>query len=458
MYVPKPTATLAASDEPPKANDNEPDGPTKQPANSHVAQINDAAESLKQGRNLSLQSFPDAPHPGHHKLPATIENVEHILATAGIKVRYNVIKKKVEVDVPDHTGTSDNHDNVTRTKIVSLAASNGIPTGLVPSYIEAIGDRNAYNPVKDWIASKPWDGIDRLPDFCATVIEREGFPRSLKDALIGKWLLSAVAAAVMPTGFRSRGVLTLQGPQGIGKTSWAMALVSEPALRADVVKLDHHLDTGNKDTIISAVSHWIVEIGELDSSFKKDVARLKGFITAGFDKVRRPYAHTDAEYQRRTVFLATVNDSNFLVDTTGNNRWWTIPVDRLAFDHAIDMQQLYAQLALALPNGAEWWLTPAEEQELDQRNVEHRSVSVIRDALLERLDHSEGAKTTSYTAMQVLAALGFRDARNPDFRECGGILREMYGEPKRINGQMKWRIPLTNMALVGPRVTADDVY
>lgn len=81
---------------------------------------------------------------------------------------------------------------------------------------------------------------------------------------------SAVAAALKPTGFKARGVLTLQGSQSIGKTSWISALMPDQVLREICIKLDHHLDASNKDSLITAVSHWIVEIGELDSSFKKD--------------------------------------------------------------------------------------------------------------------------------------------------------------------------------------------
>ena len=64
--------------------------------------------------------------------------------------------------------------------------------------------------------------------------------------------------------------------------------MTDPILRDAVIKLDHHLDTGNKDSQITAICHWIVEIGELDSSFRKDIARLKGFITSDRDKVRKP--------------------------------------------------------------------------------------------------------------------------------------------------------------------------
>ncbi|WP_166675210.1 VapE domain-containing protein [Novosphingobium sp. PhB55] len=177
------------------------------------------------------------------------------------------------------------------------------------------------------------------------------FPTDFRDLLVKKWLLSAVAAALKPYGFRCRGVLTLQGPQGLGKTSWGRNLVPDQALGAEVVRLDHHLDSNNKDSVLIAISHWIVEIGELESSFKRDVARLKGFLTQDIDKVRRPYAKEATEYRRRTVFFATVNSYDFLIDSTGNARFWTLPLVDVKHDHDIDMQQVFAQLAVELNGG-----------------------------------------------------------------------------------------------------------
>jgi putative DNA primase/helicase len=156
-------------------------------------------------------------------------------------------------------------------------------------------------------------------------------------------------------------VLTLQGAQGLGKSSWVGSLVSDLDVRDMIVKLDHHLDPHDKDSVLSAIAHLIVEIGELDSSFRKDIARLKGFITRDFDKVRRPYARAASEYPRRTVFAATVNDGNFLIDDTGNSRFWTLPLVAINYEHGIDMQQVFAQLkgAYALSTGSAAWRTVA---------------------------------------------------------------------------------------------------
>lgn len=398
--------------------------------------------TLDKAKPLSADSFPDRTREGN--LVATIPNLKHLLKSYGINVRYNTIKKKLMITIPGHSGTADNADNVKLTSINSLATLNSIAIGQVPSYLEAIGDQNQYNPVAAWITSKPWDGKDRLVAICDTLVEREGYPKALKQVLVYRWLLSAVAAALKPNGFKARGVLTLQGPQGIGKTSWISALVPESLLREEVVKLDHHLDPGNKDSIITAVSHWIVEIGELDSSFRKDIARLKGFLTSDYDKVRRPYGKTDSEYPRRTVFCATVNENDFLVDPTGNSRWWTIPIVKINYQHGIDMQQVFAQLAVEYEEGAQWWLTQEEEKLLEQQNKDHRAISVIRERVLDMidLDRINEGNLPAMAPIELLLEIGINHPTNQQCKECASLLRELFGEPKKIKGHNKWRVPL----------------
>lgn len=249
--------------------------------------------------------FPDAPARGSDRPPATVANVDFLLRHAGITVRYNEVSKRDEVEIPGRTGSRDNMDNVTLSSILSLCAQYHMPTGTVPGYVEVIANRDAYNPVADWIRSRAWDGEDRLPALFATVTTQDNYPDSLKHVLLRKWLRSVVAAATRES-FRSRGVLTLQGPQGIGKSSWIKALISDPELADRVVKLGHHMDPSNKDSLIGAIGYAIVELGELDSSFRKDLARLKGFLTDDTDRVRRPYDRRESSYPRRTVFAATV--------------------------------------------------------------------------------------------------------------------------------------------------------
>lgn len=394
-------------------------------------------------KKIDDNTFPDRPRHGS-TIPATIANVRFMLEQNSVSARYNLIKKRSEIRIPGLVGTVDNADAVARAHIESLASSYGMPTSLVGSFTEAVADEKSYNPVLDWIDSAEWDGTDRLPSFYATIAVNDGYPNELKCALMHKWALSAVAAAAMPSGFMARGVLTLQGNQGIGKTSWVRSLVPDPVLRASVVKVDHHLDPSNKDSLISAVSHWLVEVGELDSSFKRDMARLKGFITADHDKVRRPYAKADSEYQRRTVFVATVNASDFLVDDTGNSRFWTIAVKAINYEHGIDMQQVFAQLAVEYRAGAIWHLSNDEDKRLEAINSQHRVTSTVRDRLLAIIDQevSDRHKCEKYTPTNLLIAAGLQYPTNTQVRECAALLRELYGNHVRINGNNVWRVPI----------------
>ena len=393
--------------------------------------------------DIEPSTFPDRPRQGYAP-PATIDNVRHLLKENGVTVRYNVIKKRLEIRVPWAATTVDNGEDVAMTHILSLASRYGMATGLVPHMVSAIGDEAPFNPAAEWMRSSPWDGKDRFPGICATLTPRDDYPTKLRDALVTTWLISVAAAATMLHGFRSRGVLTLQGGQGLGKTSWGLSLVNDPVLRDQLVKVDHHLDASNKDSVLGAIEHLIVEIGEVDSSFRRDVSRMKGFLTSGSDKVRRPYGKATSEYQRRTVFYATVNASTFLVDETGNTRFWTIPCVHIDFKHDIDMQQVFAQCLHLLEQGASWFLSSEEEQMLEQENAKHRSFSMVRERLESVIDRDADERCTfdKMTATEILQESGLEYPTNVQAKECASLLREWFGEPSRIQGRYKWRVSL----------------
>ena len=393
-------------------------------------------------KSLDLSLLPDRGKPGSAPL-TTKRNVAYVADHYGYKFRYNRIKKKLEISVPGLVGTQENADNVSMIYVIDLMARHGMSTSHVADFVYAIADENAYCPAADHINSVPWDGVDRLNDFYDTIVVAEDFPEEFKRILLRKFLLSAVAAVLSKRGFRNRGVLTLQGLQGKGKTSWVRSLLKDDMLRDELIKTDHHMDGGDKDSKIGAITNWFVEIGELDSSFKKDVARLKGFLTSDMDKIRRPYGKTECEYPRRTVFIATVNERYFLVDTTGNSRFWTLPVSALNYEHDIDMQQVFAQLAVQFHAGEEWWLTPEEERQLEELNRRHQAVSVIRESLLDIMDLGRVGHPDlkAMTASEILELAGIKPGTNAQARECGSIMRELVGEPKRIQGRDKWRFP-----------------
>jgi putative DNA primase/helicase len=132
-----------------------------------------------------------------------------------------------------------------------------------------------------------------------------------------------------------------------------------------------------------------------------------------------------------------------LLDKTGNTRFWVIPVTSIDYNHGVDTQQLFAQLKQKLDAGATWWLKPKEDARLEELNRDHRAVSVVEEKLLEAFDFDLPAdQWSNLSATLVLEYIGYQRPSNPLCRECGGILREHVGQPKKSHGIAKWKVPL----------------
>jgi putative DNA primase/helicase len=256
-------------------------------------------------------------------------------------------------------------------------------------------------------------------------------------------MIGAVAAVFKPSGFRCRGVLTFSGKQGLGKTSWLNSLVSDEKLRSEVVLTGHCLDASNKDSLSTAISNWLVEFGEVEATFRKPVSILKSFITNDTDIFRRPYASADSTYPRRTVFFASVNDTNFLNDITGNSRWWTIPVQSINHQHGLNMQQVFAQIKEnSYDKGEQWWLTNEEEAQLTVLNKDAEVISPIRELTLAYLNRAEGEETNFLSATQFLRILKIENPKMGQIKEVRIVLKERLGKDRKSNGVQGWEIPM----------------
>lgn len=325
--------------------------------------------------------FPDVD--GKGKPISTTANLAELLRRMAATVRYNVITKEIEVLIPGHASTMDNRAGSALGHLLDWHKRARIPVGDIDTNLVTYADGNLYNPVATWIESRPWDGRTRLPDLYATVTEAEPVQLpsggTLKEALMRRWLLSAVAAAFSPDGVVARGVLTIQGEQNLGKTKWFKSLVPR---ELDVIADGLILDPADKDSVKQCVSKWLVELGEVDATFRKaDMARLKAFISRDRDELRRPFARTESRYARRTVFFASVNPERFLSDSTGNTRWWTINAVALNSTHGIDVQQVFAEVLALYRAGESWHLNAEELAALNTQNRDSEEISPIREQI-----------------------------------------------------------------------------
>lgn len=382
------------------------------------------------------------PHLSDRQQPLnTWENLGWLMDQYGITARYNIISKDVLVSVPGRDYGSDSAANCAMAEINSICARNRMPKADTSDYLKLIGNRNSYNPVSDFILSKPWDGVSRMQAICDTLETAPGYARELLELLVRRWLVSAVACALMPNGFWSKGVLVLQGEQSLGKTAWFKSLV--PQEQRSLIKVGANIDPTNKDSISSAIGHWMVELGELDGTFRKaDIAKLKAFISQDVDMLRRPYDRLESRYQRRTVFFASVNPERFLADETGNVRWWTIPVVDVNYSHDVDVQQLWAEVAAMFRDGERWWLERDEEAALEGVNREHEAIDPLEEMLAQRFDWNRKGEGKEMTATDVLLHVGFDRPTKTQATDCSRLLQKLTGEkPRRTATKRLFKMP-----------------
>lgn len=396
----------------------------------------------------------------------TIGNFAVLTDYEGVGIRYNLLSKEQEIilpkDVMSDIRGGDNTQNAAYSWLQSKMTLCGMADKHLRDYVVYAAERDMYHPVREWLEGVKWDGETRIDKLMRTLTCPESFDRYLLYVFLKRWLVSAAAAVFSDDGFYCRGVFVLQGPQGIGKTSWFRNLV--PKERHGWFIDGVTLDVNDKDSIKRCISHWIVELGEVEATFKKsDINRLKSFITQSEDKIRMPWGRDISSFQRRTVFCASVNDLQYLQDTTGNSRWWTVPCISIKYDHGIDLAQLWAEALHLYRSGERWWLGEDEERSLTRSNKTFESADSIVDCIGRGLDW-EGFDPkdnggTWMTATEVLVMLDYnkRGVNNAHVRRAVQVLRE-YGAPERRIGHKGSRCfyvpPKRNVGLY----SGDNIY
>lgn len=383
-------------------------------------------------------ALPDKTRRG--KIHGTIENFQTMLNMLDVVIRYNVISKREEVLIPNESFSVDNRGNAAYAWLLSWCNACQIPTGPLKNFITFVAEKTPYNPVATWIESKAWDGKSRLQDLYDTVKAKneDGDPtiKRLKEAMIRRWLISAAAAAFKPDGVSAHGVLVFQGDQYLGKTMWFKKLVPRDL---EVVSDGRTLKPDDKDSVKQIVSNWLVELGELDATFRKsDISQLKSFLTKDKDVLRLSYAPVESEFARRTVFFASVNPARFLHDETGNRRFWTIECEKINYEHTIDMQQLWAEVTEIYRKGESWFLNKTEIALLNDHNEDFTTIEPVAELVASRLNwEADEAFWEWKTITEVLQELKFDKITRSDLNHAGEEIRKRNGGRRKKNNARK---------------------
>lgn len=406
------------------------DAPKKRKPKSITASLSDLpVETALQRVELIL------PHMEGKKILATLGNLRALLLWKNIIVRYNVISKRIFFNIPGESFSVENGEDAAFACIYSLMKQHSLPTDGYQPYLMRIADENQYNPVMEWITSKPWDGRSRLPDLYATIQTPE---IEAMELLVRRWLITALCMA-RGEGVDSAGCLVLQGPQDLGKTWWVKKLLP-PELRKDLIRTAASVDPHDKDSVSQIISYWIVELGEIDATFRRsDLQALKAFITSDCDTMRRPYGIGDKRYPRRTGLIASVDQDIYLYDTAGNRRFWTIPCTAINSYHDIDMQQLWAEvLDLVENHGETWQLTADEKAHIKRINEAHMQIEPVHDLLAKKYFEEENGRFLKEwkSATEIAREIDIKNATQRETRIIANYLRSKGVQNKKSGGYL----------------------
>lgn len=247
----------------------------------------------------------------------------------------------------------------------------------VQAGIKLAAAQNAYNPVKQRIESVRWDGKPRAARFFIDYLGADN--NDYVKAVTETWLVGLIARAYHP-GTKFDMVPVLDGKQGIGKSALVASLCQPKYFDDSLMTMGV-----SKDDLIKVHSKWLIEIGELEAMSNTSIAKAKAFVTATSDNYRSPYGTVTEDHPRKTVFIGTVNQTEYLHDLTGNRRFFPIhcEIDRATkqrprpgdFDNP-EILQILAEAKVMYDQGHPLVLSPAMEAIAKQKQLEANTLDM----------------------------------------------------------------------------------
>lgn len=231
-----------------------------------------------------------------------------------------------------------------------------------------VANQNRVEPIRAWLESLPaWDPDVDTPRIAGMFDQRWGVEvpngtQPFYDMLAVRFMVSLVAR-IMDPGCDVHTVLTLVGPKGMGKSRVLRALAGQKWFS------DSNINITNKSAyeLIHQSLVWVWELAEMHALHGRSANNAKMFLTSPADRYRPTWGKTPVLRKRRTVFVATTNDMQFLTDGP-ERRFWPLQIVRPVDVEwvATNRVDLFREALHEYNNGMQWHLTPNEAAELER--------------------------------------------------------------------------------------------
>lgn len=237
----------------------------------------------------------------------------------GGRIRFNRFSQHIEIDGNVLEGAERFY--------LSLAEQNyKVGKELALDCLIQVAHENPYDPVALYLEHVAATVTPTYIGGLATAYLRPedataGSP-TLYDHMLRCTLIGAVRRVFEP-GCKHDTACVLMGDQGARKSSFWSALGG--AFFSDALG-----DISSKDDLMVLHRSWIMEWAELDHIMgRKHAGQIKSFLSQSTDLFRVPYGKATESFPRRGIIVGSTNRSTgFLVDDTGNRRFWVIPTTR----------------------------------------------------------------------------------------------------------------------------------
>ncbi|MBF2780675.1 virulence-associated E family protein [Staphylococcus saprophyticus] len=244
-------------------------------------------------------------------------------------------------------------------------------SGKTKDAIISVAIQNQYHPVKDYLNNLEWDGQPRLERL---FIKYLGVEDTKVNRTTTRKALTAGVARVMEPGCKFDYMLTLYGPQGVGKSALLKKL-------GGAWFSDSLVSVTGKEAYEALQGVWLMEMAELAATRKAEVEAIKHFISKQIDRFRVAYGHYIEDFPRQCIFIGTTNKVDFLRDETGGRRFWpmTVNPDNVEVKWSKitkhDIDQIWAEAVHFYNEGEELYLDPELEKEMRDIQSKHTEES-----------------------------------------------------------------------------------
>ena len=252
--------------------------------------------------------------------------------------------------------------------LIYLESVYGLYTpGKLKSILLAIASERSYHPIRDYLESlPPWDGVQRVDGL---FVDYLGSPDTAYTRAIARKMMVAAVARVYEPGVKFDSVVVLNGPQGMGKSSFFAKLSGK--WFSDSLSIS---DMKDKTAPEKLQGYWILELGELAGLKKMDVETVKAFITRQDDKFRHSYGYSVEDHPRQCIIVGSTNNGDgFLRDVTGNRRFWPVTCSANSPHRPWEVErivpQLWAEAWQLYKNGETLFLTSEEEKQAEMEQT-----------------------------------------------------------------------------------------